>query len=128
KVSLGIRVLRMQHKKSLVFKCRINKREAFVSRLSLDEQSGFRSSSIIGHGLFHRETWDHESGLTITATESLPARNNYVFGLDDIFTPVVQDNRVQESIRESFDFFVVAKGNRVIYKSWDGEQAASSNH
>ena len=94
------------------------KREAFISALSLDEQSSSRISDIISQGLFYRETWNHESGLTITATDSKPAKINYGVEFDKMITSAVRDIRKQEAKRDSFDFFVVAKGNRVLYQSW----------
>ena len=103
------------------------KRETFISTLSLEENSSRRSSSIIGHGLFYRETWEHESGLSITATDAEHANLRYDQESKEMITPIIVKCQQNEATRSSFDFFVVSKGRRVLYQSWDGEQSASCN-
>ncbi len=98
------------------------KRETFISALFLEEQSGWRSSDIICQGMFHRETWGHESGFTITATDSEPAIISYGDEFSKMIMSSPRATLKEEAKRSSFDFFVVTKGSRVLYQSWDGEQ------
>ena len=98
------------------------KREYLIFALSLDSHSSWRSSDIICYGSNFRETWRHKCGLTITATDSESGGTDYGVEFDKMISPTIRDGRVQEAKRASFDFFVVSKGNRVLYESWDGEQ------
>jgi hypothetical protein len=101
------------------------KREHLISVLNLDRHSSWRNSDIICYGLNFRETWRHESGLTITATDSEPAGIDYGFEFDKMISPM-QGNLKIVPKRSSFDFFVVANDRRVLYRSWDGEQEAGT--
>jgi hypothetical protein len=100
------------------------KRECLISVLNLDRNSSLRSSDIICYALNFRETWRHESGLTITATDSEPAGIDREVEFDKIITPR-RGNLKSAPQRSSFDFFVVANDRRVLYRSWDGEQAGA---
>ena len=100
------------------------KREYLISVLNLDRNSSSRSSDIICYGLNFRETWRHECGLTITATDSEPVGIDYGVEFDKPISPM-QGNLKIASKRNSFDFFVVANDSRVLYRSWDGEQAGT---
>jgi hypothetical protein len=100
------------------------KREYLILVLNLDRNSSLRSSDVICHGLNFRETWRHESGLTITATDSEPAGVDREVEFAKIITPRRGNLKIAPQ-RSSFDFFVVANDRRVLYRSWDGEQAGT---
>lgn len=103
------------------------KREHLISVLDLECNSSWRSSDIICYGLNFRETWRHESGLTVTATDSDPAGLDYGDEFEKMISPM-QGNQKTAPRRNSFDYFVVANDERVLYQSWDREKAKLSTH